>query len=114
MRANILSPILCRISTTTFRTARCQQLQSIRYESIEADSIHTRSPYEELKVKINSKSTRENPMKVNAYGNERTIACVCDDMRFMTLKKGEPVRCKCGHWFQLVDAHKFWIKDQEP
>lgn len=52
-------------------------------------------------------------MKVNAYGDERTIACVCDDMHFMTLKKGPPTQCKCGYWFQLVDAHKFWIKDQD-
>lgn len=82
----------------------------IRYKSISADSVQTRSPYEELKVEIDTKSTRDNPMKINAYGDERTIACVCDDMHFMTLKKGPPVKCKCGYWFQLVDANKFWIK----
>lgn len=84
-----------------------------RCESISADSIQTRSPYEELKVEIDLNSSKDNPMKVNAYGDERTIACVCDDMHFMTLKKGPPTQCKCGYWFQLVDAHKFWIKDQD-
>lgn len=83
----------------------------IRFDSISADAIQTRSPYEELKVEIDMKSSEENPMKVNAYGDERTIACVCDDMHFMTLKKGPPVKCKCGYWFQLVDANKFWIKE---
>lgn len=87
-------------------------LVSKRYESnLSADAIQTRSPYEQLKVEIDYKSSEENPMKINAFGDERTIACVCDDMRFMTLRKGPPVKCKCGYWFQLVDANKFWIKD---
>lgn len=89
------------------------KLLCIRHESISADSIQTRSPYEELKVEIDVKSSKENPMKVNAYGDERTIACVCDDMHFMTLNKGPPVKCKCGYWFQLVDANKFWIKEKD-
>lgn len=85
----------------------------IRYESIPADAIQSRSPYEELKVEIDENSSKERPMKVNAYGDERTIACVCDDMHFMTLRKGPPVKCKCGHWFQLVDAKKFWIPEKQ-
>lgn len=84
----------------------------IRNQSyISADSIKDRSPYEELRVDIDIKSSKEKPMQVNAYGEERTIACVCDDMRFMTLKKGPPVQCNCGYWFQLIDANKFWLKD---
>lgn len=80
----------------------------IRPESISASAVKTRSPYEELKVEIDINSSKTSPMKVNAYGDERTIACVCDDMHFLTLKKGPPVKCKCGYWFQLVDAKKFW------
>lgn len=86
---------------------------SIRFKSISADQIQTRSPFEELKVEIDTNSSKDNPMKVNAYGDERTIACVCSDMHFMTLKKGPPVKCKCGFWFQLVDANKFWIKEKD-
>lgn len=82
--------------------------QCLRHESIQAKDITTRSPYEELRVDIEHSSSKDKPMKVNAYGDERTIACVCDDMRFMTLKKGPPVKCRCGYWFQLVDAKKFW------
>uniref|UniRef100_A0A6G1SIL2 Cytochrome c oxidase subunit 5B, mitochondrial n=1 Tax=Aceria tosichella TaxID=561515 RepID=A0A6G1SIL2_9ACAR len=88
------------------RTGAAYQLRQLS-----ADSIVSRNPYEELRVELDSNSSRENPMKINAYGNERTIACVCDDMHFMTLKKGPPVKCKCGYWFQLVDADKFWKKE---
>lgn len=82
--------------------------QPHRWKYMDAKEIDTKSPYEELKVKLDPKSTKENPMKVNAYGDERTIACVCDDIHFMTLKKGPSVKCKCGYWFQLVEAKKFW------
>lgn len=78
---------------------------------LSGDSILSRNPYEELKVDLDNSSSQANPMKINAYGDERTIACVCDDMHFMTLKKGPSVKCKCGHWFQLVDANKFWKKE---
>lgn len=88
--------------------------QPARYESIKADAIQTRSPYEELKVELDRNSSKDNPMRVNAYGDERTIACVCDDMHFMTLKKGPPVKCKCGYWFQLVGANKFWDEKPRP
>lgn len=70
--------------------------------------IQDRSPYEEVRVELDVKSSKTNPMKVSAYGDERTIACVCDDMHFITLKKGPPIKCKCGYWFQLTDAKKFW------
>lgn len=87
-----------------------QNVITRRGEHIDAKFIVERSPYEELEVDIDDKSSASSPMKVNAYGNERSIACVCDDMRFMTLVKGPPVKCKCGYWFQLVDARKFWTE----
>lgn len=86
-------------------------MDQFRFKQISAQEIQNKSPYEELKVELDEQSSKENPMKVNAFGDERTIACVCDDMRFMTLKKGPPVKCKCGYWFQLVDAKKFWEKE---
>ena len=84
--------------------------KTIRAESVQASTVVLRSPYEELRVELEPNTDKDNPMKINAYGDERTIACVCDDMHFMTLRKGPPVKCKCGHWFQLVDANKFWLK----
>lgn len=100
-----------RILATTTRPAVIWQFA--RHESIKAEEIVNRSPFEELKIDTYHKSTQEAPIKVNAYGNERTIACVCDDMHFMTLQKGPPVKCKCGFWFQLVDAKKFWLKEED-
>lgn len=96
------------IATKLFKRSLNQATHlSCRTEHIQAKMIVMRSPYEELRVELDPK---ENPIKVNAYGDERTIACVCDDMYFMTLKKGPPMKCKCGYWFQLVDANKFWLK----
>lgn len=77
---------------------------------ISTGEILKRSPYEELKVDFDITSTKDNPIKINAYGTERTVACVCDDVNFMTLKEGPPIECACGHWFQLVKAEKFWEK----
>lgn len=102
-----------RLAISATKSLRSIFRSSTRFNStINADEIVTKSPYEELKVEIDIKSTKDNPMKVNAYGDHRTIACVCDDMRFMTLKKGPPTKCRCGYWFQLVDANKFW--ESEP
>lgn len=109
MTSNLILPIFSKLRQMRSVLNYC----STRSDSISADSIQTRSPYEELKVEIDIKSSKDNPMKVNAYGDERTIACVCDDMHFMTLKKGPPVKCRCGYWFQLVDANKFWIKEKD-
>lgn len=96
-----------------FTFTRMLNRQSIRFKYISATEIKQRSPYEELRVDLDHKSSEVNPMKVTAYGKERTIACCCDDLHFLTLKKGPPVKCKCGYWFQLVDAKKFW-KSKEP
>ena len=102
-----------RSAPLTVAVASAVPIQFKRFNSIPASDILNRSPYEEIQVEIDVKSTKDKPMKVNAYGDERTIACVCDDMRFMTLKKGPPVKCQCGYWFQLVDAKKFWDQDAD-
>jgi len=83
-------------------------LRKLSYKTTPVAEIVNRSPYEELKIEIDPNSSFKQPMKVNAYGDQRTIACVCDDMHFLTLKKGPPQKCKCGFWFQLIDAKKFW------
>lgn len=100
-------------TSTLVRRIRLPSTSPRRHETVDASNLPHRSPYEELKVELDINSSRENPMKVSAYGDERTVACVCDDMHFMTLKKGPPVRCKCGYWFQLIDAKKFWERPSQ-
>lgn len=91
-------------------STRALVASSSRCNATLSESTINGSPYEEQKLEIDLSSSKEKPMKISAYGETRTIACVCDDMHFMTLKKGPPVTCKCGYWFQLVDANKFWVK----
>lgn len=88
-------------------------VRSLRYNSSSSESIESKSPYEEYRLEIDLNSTEDKPMKISAYGETRTIACVCDDMHFITLRKGPAVKCKCGYWFQLVDADKFWLKKND-
>lgn len=83
--------------------------QFASFNPIRNNSTKTKCPYQEDEIDIDEKSSKENPMRVSAFGDERTIACICGDIHFMTLKKGPPVTCKCGYWFQLVDQKKFWI-----
>lgn len=84
-------------------------LNSIRFQgTIKVDDITRFSPYEEIEAEVNRDSSIEDPILINAYGNERDIACVCGDVHFMRLVKGPPVQSKCGHWFMLVNEPKFW------
>lgn len=78
--------------------------------SISTHDIVKHNPYEELEVEIDTQTSQDKPIKITAYGDERTIACICSDMHFLTLKKGPPVKSPCGHWFQLIDHEKFWLK----
>ncbi|KAI6203765.1 Cytochrome c oxidase subunit Vb [Aphelenchoides besseyi] len=53
-------------------------------------------------------STREKPNLVPAHFLERIIGCMCEHdaghVNFMVIRKGDPKRCECGHWFKAVDA----------
>lgn len=90
-------------------TRTVRPLQFNRYQStIKVDDIIRFSPYEEIEAEVNRESSIDDPILINAYGNEREIACVCGEVHFMRLVKGPPMKSKCGHWFRLVDEPKFW------
>lgn len=85
----------------TYTASRCFSSYHVPPEK-----VPTRSPYE----RIITTGDYNKPITVTAYGKERTIACVCrNDVKFMTLKKGEISECKCGFQFELKDAPE--IKD---
>lgn len=71
-------------------------------------------PYCNLPVERNGAGTRDNPIKVESFTNERTVGCICEEnqnhLKYTILNKGEPKRCLCGHWLELVEAPKFWTK----
>lgn len=65
-------------------------------------------------VRDNTNGTKENPIIVESFFDERMVACNCESaqtfVRYMTVYKGEPKRCQCGHWIKCVDAPRFWEK----
>lgn len=71
-------------------------------------------PYCNLPTERRGAGTRDNPVKVESFVNERMVGCICEDtqnyIRYTTVYRGEPKRCQCGHWIELVDAPKFWEK----
>ncbi|XP_013417212.1 cytochrome c oxidase subunit 5B, mitochondrial [Lingula anatina] len=52
--------------------------------------------------------TREFPNLVPSVMDHRLIGCVCEEeshaILWMELHEGEPSRCSCGYWFQLVNV----------
>ncbi|RDD46151.1 Cytochrome c oxidase subunit 5B, mitochondrial [Trichoplax sp. H2] len=52
--------------------------------------------------------TAVNPRGVPSHFDERILGCVCEpeatQIIYMTLKKGNPQQCDCGHWWKLVEA----------
>lgn len=71
-------------------------------------------PYCNLPTERNGRGTKDNPIPIESFINERTIACVCEEtqnhVKYTTIYKNEPKRCQCGHWLKLVEAPKFWEK----
>jgi len=50
--------------------------------------------------------TLESPNLIPSRFDARIVGCVCEenatDINYMWLQAGEPKRCECGNWFQLV------------
>uniref|UniRef100_A0A6G1S566 Cytochrome c oxidase subunit 5B, mitochondrial n=1 Tax=Aceria tosichella TaxID=561515 RepID=A0A6G1S566_9ACAR len=71
-------------------------------------------PYCNLPTVRGDRGTRDNPVTIESFDDSRLIACVCEDTqnhhKYTNLYKGEPKRCQCGHWLELVDAPRFWEK----
>lgn len=71
-------------------------------------------PYSNLPVERNGRGTKDNPVPVEAFGMERIVACACEQaqnhLKYTWVYRGEPKRCQCGHWMELVDAPRFWEK----
>ncbi|KAF8569943.1 hypothetical protein P879_01991 [Paragonimus westermani] len=69
-------------------------------------------PYEVKRVKMQTMSSEASPNLVASDYSSRMIGCVCepeaDAINWMELTKGDPVKCYCGHWFQLVDYEEYF------
>lgn len=71
-------------------------------------------PYCNLPVQRNGRGTKDNPVPIESFFDERLVACVCEEsqnfMRYTYVHKGELKRCNCGHWLEWKEAPRFWEK----
>lgn len=71
-------------------------------------------PYCNLPIERNGRGSKDNPVQVPSFINERLVGCICEDsqnyIKYTTIYKDEPKRCQCGHWIELVEAPRFWEK----
>ncbi|TPP67534.1 Cytochrome-c oxidase [Fasciola gigantica] len=74
--------------------------------------ITEQDPYEIRRVQMPSFTSVSQPTLVASDAPSRMIGCVCepeaDAINWMELKKGDPVQCYCGHWFQLVSYEEYF------
>lgn len=84
--------------------------RTISNKIIGTKDIVDKCPYQEVRVTLDRSSSEEDPIRINAYDDERTVAYISKGKaEFVHLKKGPPVKGPGGCWFQLVDAKKFWL-----
>jgi len=61
-----------------------------------------------MQVAKRGPGTKEKPNLVPSFHEMRLVGCVCHEdafyINYMWLYRGEPKRCECGHWFNLVQA----------
>lgn len=72
-------------------------------------------PYCNLPIARGDKGkTKEDAIKIESFFDHRRVACTCEPnqtfYRYTLVLRGEPKRCHCGYWLELVDAPRFWLK----
>lgn len=69
-------------------------------------------PFCNLPTKRQGRGSKDDPVVIESFEDERMVACVCEDSqnhhKYTHLYMGEPKRCQCGHWMKLVEAPRFW------
>ncbi|XP_017769216.1 PREDICTED: cytochrome c oxidase subunit 5B, mitochondrial-like [Nicrophorus vespilloides] len=60
----------------------------------------------DLKVIKRGAGTKGQPNEIPSAFDARLVGCICEEeatnVTWMWLHKGQPRRCECGHWFNLV------------
>ncbi|KAF7273211.1 cytochrome c oxidase subunit 5B, mitochondrial-like [Rhynchophorus ferrugineus] len=60
----------------------------------------------DMRVIKRGAGTKAQPNEIPSAFDARLVGCVCEEestsINWMWLHKGEPKRCECGHWFNLV------------
>ena len=82
--------------------------------------------YHEVKVRRGGPTTKDAPNLIPFNEERRVVGCICTffliclilkmsilgheethHISYLLLYKGIPIRCKCGHWFKLVDFNEY-------
>lgn len=100
---NICNPVLF-ICLVTFGDP-VEHATGLEKRELLARIAGSEDPYH-LKVIKRGPGTKAQPNEVPSAFDSRLIGCVCEEdstcINWMWLHKGEPKRCECGHWFNLV------------
>uniref|UniRef100_A0A5K3FWL9 Cytochrome c oxidase subunit 5B, mitochondrial n=1 Tax=Mesocestoides corti TaxID=53468 RepID=A0A5K3FWL9_MESCO len=79
---------------------------------------------EEADVRRGGQTTKEAPNLIPFGEERRIVGCLCHEeghhISYLLLYRGLPKRCRCGHWFKLVDfteyeaaRDRYWKKIQD-
>nr|CDS25266.2 cytochrome c oxidase subunit Vb:COX4 [Hymenolepis microstoma] len=83
------------------------KMQKELLEQIEEVDIN----YREFKVRDGGKTTENEPNLIPFDEERRMVGCICHEdnhhISYLLLYKGLTTRCKCGHWFKLVDFNEY-------
>jgi len=64
----------------------------------------------EQKVYHMRAGTKDDPNLIPSHLEARIVGCICEPdqqyVMYMWVRKEEPKRCMCGHWFKVVDAEE--------
>jgi len=98
---NLQSPAITSLSIEP--KAAISKIQEELLEQLEANEIN----YNEMKTRVGKLTTKEAPNLIPFNEDRRVVGCICLEafhhVSYLLLYKGIPKRCRCGHWFQLVD-----------
>ncbi|VDN16221.1 unnamed protein product, partial [Dibothriocephalus latus] len=82
-------------------------MQQELLEELEAADIS----YTDVRTREAGLTSKDQPNLIPFDEERRVMGCICHDdnhhISYLLLYKGIPTRCRCGHWFKLVDYNEY-------
>ncbi|CAH0550840.1 unnamed protein product [Brassicogethes aeneus] len=105
VRKNVLCSSLRYTSKGTSMGDPVEHATGLEKREILAKVGGNENPFD-LKVIKRAAGTKVSPNEIPSAFDARLVGCICEEeatcINWMWLHKGEPRRCECGHWFNLV------------
>ncbi|CAH1365879.1 hypothetical protein MTP99_002163 [Tenebrio molitor] len=106
--ANARKNVLCtsyRFATKVTMGDPVEHATGLEKRELLAQVAGNDNPFD-LKVIKRGPGTKTQPNEIPSAFEARLVGCVCEEestsVNWMWLYKGQPRRCECGHWFNLV------------